>query len=246
MKFRKGDTLIEVALATGIFSLVAITVVSVVNGSTSSIQSALEVTVTREEIDAQAEALRFIHNAALVGDDSGTSTSISTNTKYRELWNAITSLATSNDTALVYNPKTCNELYADNAQDLKSRGAFVLNTRKMDTANVSDIVYSASNYSGQFKPASTYPRVIHASYDESVDSLYNQGEGTGFYRAEGIFIVPFKDKGSKVVTGSSSSLQNKAAYYDFYIRTCWYGPGADKPSTISTVVRLYDPDVINY
>ena len=54
---RKGDTLIEVAIAIAVFSLVAIGVVSVVNGSTSSTQSALEVTVSREEIDAQAEAL---------------------------------------------------------------------------------------------------------------------------------------------------------------------------------------------
>ena len=63
MRKRIGDTLVEVALAIGIFSMVAISVVAVVSGSSSGAQSSLETTVTREQIDAQAEALRFIHNS---------------------------------------------------------------------------------------------------------------------------------------------------------------------------------------
>ena len=31
---------------------------------------------------------------------------------------------------------------------------------------------------------------------------------------------------------------------DFYIRTCWYGVNANEPSTISTVIRLYDPNAV--
>ena len=52
MHKRVGDTLVEVTLAIGIFSMVAIAVVAVVSGSTSGAQSALETTVTREQIDA--------------------------------------------------------------------------------------------------------------------------------------------------------------------------------------------------
>ena len=44
MKRRKGDTLIEVAFAIGIFSLVAITVVAVISASTSAAQASLETT----------------------------------------------------------------------------------------------------------------------------------------------------------------------------------------------------------
>ena len=60
---KKGDTLIEVLLAVGIFSMIAISVVAVMSGGTSSAQTALETTLTREEIDAQAEALRYIHDS---------------------------------------------------------------------------------------------------------------------------------------------------------------------------------------
>ncbi len=247
MKFKKGDTLIEVALATGIFSLVAIAVVSVVNSSTSSVQSSLEVTITREEIDAQAEALRFIHNSYLVGDDSGTSTSLSENTKYNEIWKAITSLANSNASALDYAPKTCSELYADSAKKLTDNGAFILNTHQMKTADASKIVIPVSGNVSKFTAASTYPRIVYNATDANgIGSLDNQGTGTSFYRAEGIFIIPFKDnRSTRVVSGSSSAVNVKAAYYDFYIRSCWFGPGADRPSTISTVIRLYDPEVIN-
>ena len=118
MKFKKGDTLVEVALAIGIFSMVAITVVSVVNSSTSSAQSALEVTITREEIDAQAEALRFIHDSYSTGDDTGSTSSLSSNTTYSNIWNKIISLAKTvptdgESTDLEYQPSTCEELYAN-------------------------------------------------------------------------------------------------------------------------------------
>lgn len=75
---KKGDTLIEVTLAVGIFSMIAIAVVSVLSSSTSGAQTALESTLTREEIDAQAEALRFIQNSAVNGDS-----------RYKKLWDAI-------------------------------------------------------------------------------------------------------------------------------------------------------------
>ena len=60
---KKGDTLVEVTIAIGIFSLIAISVASVMNSSSSGAQLSLETTLAREEIDTQAEAIRFIHNA---------------------------------------------------------------------------------------------------------------------------------------------------------------------------------------
>ena len=66
-KKHRGDTLVEVSLAIGIFSMVAIAAVSVINGSTNGAQSSLESTITREEIDGQAEALRFIQSAYVSG-----------------------------------------------------------------------------------------------------------------------------------------------------------------------------------
>lgn len=252
MKFKKGDTLVEVALAIGIFSMVAIAVVSVVNSSTSSAQSALEVTITREEIDAQAEALRFIHDSYSVGDDTGSASSLSSNTIYSDIWNKIISLARSvpldgGSAELEYQPSTCEELYADDGAWLKERGAFIINTRNLAGKNVNEIVYAAKDNSGFFSPAVTYPRVLHSTTDknQNTSSLIEQGRGSEFYGAEGIFVIPTKYERSAVIVTSSGAV-NRTDFYDFYVRTCWFGPGADRPTTISTVVRLYDPKLSGF
>ena len=82
---KKGDTLIEVLLAVGIFSMIAISVVAVMSGGTSEAQLALETTLTREEIDAQAEALRYIHDSYISDKNSENSNLPTVN-----LWKRIT------------------------------------------------------------------------------------------------------------------------------------------------------------
>ena len=67
---KRGDTLIEVMLAVGIFSMVAVAVVAVMSGGTSSAQTALETTLAREEINTQAEALRFIQSSYIAEKDN--------------------------------------------------------------------------------------------------------------------------------------------------------------------------------
>lgn len=58
---KRGDTLIEVLFAVTIFSLVAVGGLSIMNQGTATSQRALEITLVRQQIDAQAEALRFMH-----------------------------------------------------------------------------------------------------------------------------------------------------------------------------------------
>jgi type II secretory pathway pseudopilin PulG len=60
-----GDTLIEVLFATAIFSLIAVGGLSIMNQGTAASQRALEITLVRNEIDSQAETLRFL-NASYV------------------------------------------------------------------------------------------------------------------------------------------------------------------------------------
>lgn len=57
----RGDTLIEVLFATAIFSLVAVGGLSIMNQGTATSQRALEITLVRNEVDAQAETLRFLN-----------------------------------------------------------------------------------------------------------------------------------------------------------------------------------------
>ena len=83
---KKGDTLIEVLLAVGIFSMIAISVVAVMSGGTSSAQTALETTLAREEIDAQAEALRYIHDS-YINDKNSDNSDLPTVALWRKIIN---------------------------------------------------------------------------------------------------------------------------------------------------------------
>ena len=243
---KKGDTLIEVTLAIGIFSMVAISVVAVMVSGTSNTQTALETTLAREEIDSQAEALRFIHSAYLADEETGAGKD-----PYTKLWeeiikNAYEPNGTATD-ALVqqYNPDTCQNVFdPDNGsirRDL-SQYAFVINPRAFKNLTISNpetVYISYGSDPHRFQPTSTYPRIV---YKDSIlrgeDTLIEEDLGTVINKVEGIYVVAVKDPKSTTVIGAG---RRTSAYYDFYIRTCWYGTGSEAPSAISTVIRLYDP-----
>lgn len=232
-----GDTLVEVALAIGIFSMVAIAVISVISGSTSSAQSTLETTVTREVIDVQAEALRFLQTAYISGGETGTAAN-----NYAKVWKAITARAerSNSEDVIKYAPTSCDEIYNNN--NLITQKAFIVDTHQLSTLDPNKIILTPDKAS--FTLAATYPRLIYGSrVDNPDETILGQDSGNVFYRAEGVYVVAVKDsKDTYLVAGDNVS--KGSAYYDFYIRTCWYNPGAEIPSTISTVVRLYDPDVM--
>jgi type II secretory pathway pseudopilin PulG len=62
-KLNRGDTLIEVLFAISIFSLVVVGSISIMNQGVNASQRSLEITLVRNEIDAQAEALRFMNSS---------------------------------------------------------------------------------------------------------------------------------------------------------------------------------------
>ena len=253
-KWKKGDTLVEVAFAIGIFSLVAIIVVAVISASTSAAQAALETTLTREDIDSQAEALRFIHDSYINGIQSKKTE----DNPYANLWNTITKGAyadgdtyTGTTTSVkAYNPTTCSEVYNGNTgwvnNPASGKGTpFIIDIRKLNdtSASVEQIVIKSTGGSGtgKFYPATTYPRILYYSGN---DDLYSQVEdGNTISRVEGLYIIAVRGGSVKVVTGSN--VEYKPAYYDFYIRSCWMPTNADHASTISTLVRLYDPAIIH-
>ena len=234
---KKGDTLVEVTLAVGIFSMVAISIVSVINGSTSSAQTALEATLTREEIDAQAEALRFIHASAVADERS--------ENPYMQIWNKIANLSI-NRISEDYPPSSCSDLYSgDNAIDGK---AFVIDTHALgnpdtldsisaDQSNIGKIVIQKNSL---FKEATTYPHLVYTddSSSSEVGSLIEEGTKDYLKSVEGIYVIAVSGPSTNIVGKGSIS-----ASYDFYIRTCWYGAGERKASTISTVIRLYNPAI---
>ncbi len=237
---KKGDTLIEVTLAVGIFSMVAIAIVAVMSSGVSGAQTALETTLAREEIDAQAEALRFIQASYIADKNSDDKT-------YENLWKNITKNAVTisetndaHDDLLHYTPSSCSELY--NTGEVDTYNAFIINYRDLGV-NPASAFISAKDNPSKFEQASTYPRLIYtdrrSGQTEDQTSLVDNISSYNFYRAEGIYVIAVRDSSKTNLAGIK-----KSAFYDFYIRTCWYGSNANEPSTISTVIRLYDPDAI--
>jgi type II secretory pathway pseudopilin PulG len=67
----RGDTIIEVLFAIAVFAMVAIGGMSIMNQGTATAQRSLEITLVRQQIDAQAEAIRYIHQAYVAAYQKG-------------------------------------------------------------------------------------------------------------------------------------------------------------------------------
>ena len=271
VRTKTGDTLVEVVLAIGIFSMVGIAAVAVISASSSGAENALEVTLARQAIDEQVEALRYIHTSLLVGVRSD----ISDSNKYRDLWDRITAGAVDvtsyerykkfiNDYASY---SSCAEVY-DTLREMSGQesGPFVINPRQMYLGDygaempwkkqsmlgrvISEGVVSEGQAEtvGKLAEAVTVPRLVYENSSDTIAGL--NGTGSGLDKAEGVFIMAVRDQGTTTVVdtnpGETTTVNNSAAaFYDFYVRSCWFEAGADRPSTISTLVRLVDPTEVN-
>ncbi len=269
-RFLKGDTLIEVTIAIGIFTLVAISVVAVVNISTSGAQSALENTLTRESVDSQAEAIRFIQNAFYddnknnLGDTASMPDTKTKESLYRILWHTIRQLADDNrdkandatiNSLANFNANTCENIYDNGKSILMEQNAFIINTRKLNsyvagdsTADFAkDVIVKVKNQPDLFIPAITYPQLTYASTDSSLigDNL----RGSTLSSIEGLYVVGIRDDSTTNVVvdnGGKIEVGQESAYYDFYVRSCWYNSGSEIPTAVSTTIRLRDPEAIAY
>ena len=68
---QQGDTIIEVLFAVAVFAMVAVGSMTIMNQGTATAQRSLEITLVRQQIDAQAEAIRYIHKAYVAAYQSG-------------------------------------------------------------------------------------------------------------------------------------------------------------------------------
>lgn len=78
--------------------------------------------------------------------------------------------------------------------------------------NVNDKTFPLITGNGKITPANTYPQLAA-----------NGATSQGMW----IEVVKPPKAGS--------------GYYDFHIRACWIAPGNNTPTTLGTIVRLYDP-----
>lgn len=274
---RRGDTIIEIMFAIAVFALVAVISVSVMNLGTATAENALEVVTARNELNAQAEALRFVHSSyisekTLPLRSDLTNTQVANGEKYQQyasLWDAIVKNAinpNSNEAASFLNisdttvsqsdvtASGCARMYNASTpggrSPLTQANAFVLNARNLrsrnlnGTANVDLSYVSIRNQPDVFREAELNARIIYeadeAFVTEDSDSQFHEGdiaEGVIYDQvrwAEGIWVV--------AMTDGTSSDPYASAYYDFYIQTCWYGPNTTAPTSLDTVIRLYNPE----
>lgn len=254
---RRGDTLIEVMFSITVFAIIAVISVGLMNGGVRTAQRTLEVSMARNEIAAQAEALRYIHDnyvteKALPGSNRG----------FTELWERLTGnvaqIPDVFDGFSINNVSSCGEVYASAGAGPNSifrYDAFVMNTRLIQPSYLSgDLGIGASemivnNVDGgsRLQETALYPRIIYSESGNLDGAGGNTGNGElrerSSYRkiagAQGIWIV--------AVRGGENAMYPpyEPEFFDFHIQTCWHSVGGIAPSTIDSIVRLYNPDWIN-
>ena len=258
---KRGDTLIEVMIAIAIFSFVTVLTVAMMNTGLASAERSLEVVTARNELNAQAEALRFIHSSyaseltlprcdAMGSDTSGKCQ------KFRELWvNRITAYAINqSDLTIEYPVMNCSAVYEAGTGSIYHDNAFVVNTRLLETTNSDTLPSSelsrrlerayikAKSDETIFRAPTLNARIIYtrdaggesdnqlSDVVESGLTVYNQIQAV-----EGIWVVAVKSDDR--IAGT-----DEPEYYDFYIETCWHGAGNNAPTSLDTVIRLYNPN----
>lgn len=176
---KRGDTIIEVTIAISIFSLVSIISLQLMDRDIALLQGALEAEMARNEIDAQAEALRYIQNAYLSERELA-----SNKREYQKLWLKLSRGDVNNNASKVgvglaneaadisqYSSVACRQYYEnDNSGEayhslFKDKG-FVINTRKVNPKNVNETIIQTSgdgavaNPKRVFVEAPLYPRIV--------------------------------------------------------------------------------------
>jgi hypothetical protein len=185
---QRGDTVIELVLAFAIFSFAAITTIAILNQGVAIAGRSLEKGLVRQQIDAQAELLRYIKDTK------------------DPLWGTITT-AHSVAAPMALSPSTCPTV-----SELGDKSFFVA----QDSAG-NFTVNTLSAASGNYASAQTYARI-----DYSVASP----------RAYGVWLQAVKAENRSSDAGLDA--------YDFYIHACWNTIGSSQPSTVGTIVRLYE------
>lgn len=208
---QRGDTLIEVMFAFAIFALVAVSSLTIMNRGIATAQQSLEITLVRAQMDAQAEAIRYIHQAYIAAYQKGGPAPTGTAAE----WIKMTSKATGKgaDVASQFGQTNGTRCAVFSSQ----QKPFILNARMAKVESARPLLSPPANQSlppfsqvvYRVDPATGLPSVTNAYgiWIEAIPSVNIQGTG----------------------------------FVDFHIRSCWSGAGSARPSTLGTIVRLYEP-----
>lgn len=146
LRMHKGDTLIEVLFAITTMSLIIVLSLSLMNQGTAASVRSLQITLARQQIDSQAETLRFLNSAYVAAYSTGTSITAGTDSPAKVYRAILDSIEVKGATSV----SAFGGANSNNCSDAPS-GSFILNTR---TAH-----YQAG--ANRLVAATTYPQVVY-------------------------------------------------------------------------------------
>jgi type II secretory pathway pseudopilin PulG len=210
--------LIEVLFAVSVFSFIVVTALILMNQGTAASQRALDITLVRQQIDAQAETLRFMHDSYVAQYHPGiefdyTDTIDGTEatdlkTSPAEEWSKMVNSIIATDNKAVSEFGTCPEV----PNGKPAEGSFIIDTRHVR------FIQNAEFYN---------------SADTSSEIAYTDEDA--FAGTRGLWIEAIRS------AVSADTTQSNTGYIDFHVRACWDSPGQGVPMTLGTIVRLYEP-----
>lgn len=213
-RLQRGDTIVEVMFAVAVFAMVAVGSISIMNQGTAAAQRSLEVTLVREQIDAQAETIRYIHQVYIDSHKKG-APAPAQNTVAGQ-WVKMATTTPTNGGYSVRRAAAFGTVADGSGKQVCPQpfptGAFALDPTKITIFPTSQLHLGSSN--------ANIPPFAQV-YDNGRDAA----------QPYGIWVQAV----------STPPANGSVGFVDFHIRACWDTVGSNVPATLGTIVRLYEP-----
>lgn len=106
---QRGDTIVEVLFAITVFAMVAVGSLAIMNQGIATAQRSLEITLVRQQIDAQAEAIRYIHQAYIGSFQRDSPVTTGTAAEWKKMTDKATGKGASSPSAFGVGGEVCPE-----------------------------------------------------------------------------------------------------------------------------------------
>jgi len=169
----RGDTLIEVIVAFGVFSLVTVGSLTIMNQGASLSQRSLELGLVRQAVNSQAETLRFMHDSYLTTYAPGQTFDPAATNKgpawqWQNMTTNIVATGATSITAIGGAATTCPS---------PAPGSFIMDSQKGQFVTPAAMVYT---------PASTYAKVDYTNGPKPqgiwIEAIRSQTNGADPYQ----------------------------------------------------------------
>jgi len=205
---QRGDTIIEVLFAVAVFAMVAVGSLSIMNQGISVAQRSLEITLVRQQIDGQAEAIRYIHQAYVAAYQKGGAAP----TGKAAEWVKMTSKSDDGLGANAASPFGVAGTACPSA--VPGERPFIVNAQNATVSGVRPTMVAP--------PGTSLPPFAQI--------IYSNDASPAIINAYGIWVESIP-----------SIAADGPGFVDFHIRACWDSAGSAVPTTLGTIVRLYEP-----